>query len=54
MAELYIVCRPSQQTPGMEIAATFRNKDQADRELDRLNLLGTPEAEWHVLVKSAS
>lgn len=55
MAELYIVCRPNTESSGLEVAATFRNKDQADRELDRLNLLGAPQdAEWRLLIKAAS
>ncbi|HZT74361.1 MAG TPA: hypothetical protein VE996_11960 [Terriglobales bacterium] len=55
MAELYIVCRPNSETSGLEVAATFRSKDQADRELDRLNLLATPQdAQWRLIVKAAS
>lgn len=54
MNEVYVVCRPA---PGgtqaeLEVAATFGSKDQAVRELDRLNLIATPQApSWRLLVK---
>jgi hypothetical protein len=52
MNEKYIVCRPGENSQP-EIAATFTNKDQADRELDRLNAFRDPGSpEWHLLVKS--
>lgn len=54
MSEVYVVCRPA---PGgtqaeLEVAATFGSKDQAVRELDRLNLIATPQApSWRLLIK---
>lgn len=53
MNEQYIVCRPGEERcEGMEVAATFRNKDLADRELDRLNALRQPWAqEWHLVIR---
>ncbi|MGH9535402.1 MAG: hypothetical protein ACRD2E_11140 [Terriglobales bacterium] len=55
MSELYVVCRPASGAPSpaeLEIAATFGSKDQAVRELDRLNLLATPQApSWRLLIK---
>ncbi|MGH9489016.1 MAG: hypothetical protein ACRD17_00770 [Terriglobales bacterium] len=55
MSELYVICRPaagSASQADLEIAATFGIKDQAVRELDRLNLLATPQApNWRLLVK---
>lgn len=55
MTEVYVVCRPAAghaSQAGLEVAATFGSKDQAVRELDRLNLLATPQApSWRLLVK---
>lgn len=57
MTEVYVVCRPAADTASqaqLEVAATFGSKDQAVRELDRLNLLATPQApSWRLLVKTA-
>jgi hypothetical protein len=53
MSEVYVVCRPAPGTQAeLEVAATFGSKDQAVRELDRLNLIATPQApSWRLLVK---
>lgn len=53
MSEVYVVCRPAPGTQAeLEVAATFGSKDQAVRELDRLNLIATPQApSWRLLVR---
>jgi hypothetical protein len=52
MDECFVICRPGGSESGLEIAATFTNKDLADRELDRLNAFRQPGApEWHMLIR---
>jgi len=56
MSDFFVVCRPhSEAEATLEIAGEFVSKDQADRELDRLNVFREPGSpEWSLLVKQAS